>query len=257
MKKKVPWNRNDRLAAAGVAVALLAIIVGLLFPEVRRKLGLEKPAPTTVSLPQAQVPKSELPAPEIPNPTPAKTQTHTTTKGRVHSPSAHASSQTPPVGNINQGAGSALSINQLGGVTAGTVVVDAPPDREWRISPLQKAIVCKSPATAHIFAIDTQEAIRFSYKIADVLLHCGWHVPEMGTCQYAGTFNGVWVQSNSADPATPILVDSMEGDFPVRRSGFQEFEVGWVVINVGDNGSIKEGDSLPPCTMANITGGFR
>jgi cytoskeletal protein RodZ len=45
MKKKSPWSRADKLTGAGVVVAVVAIAVGLLIPEVRRAVGLEKPAP--------------------------------------------------------------------------------------------------------------------------------------------------------------------------------------------------------------------
>jgi hypothetical protein len=62
-KEKSPWNRNDKLVVVTIVVALLAIAVGLFVPEVRRKLGLEKPSPAPVSLTQqAQKPKSEPPA---------------------------------------------------------------------------------------------------------------------------------------------------------------------------------------------------
>jgi hypothetical protein len=68
MKKQVPWNRNDKLAAASLAVGMLAIFVGLLFPEVRRKLGLEKPAPpsSAASAPKMLVPTTSAPTAEAP-----------------------------------------------------------------------------------------------------------------------------------------------------------------------------------------------
>src|SRR5258706_9081007 len=186
-------------------------------------------------------------------PTESPAQAQGTVTPKKQKPASAKASQ--PTYSITNPAGSIVNQNSpnLGSQT----VINEPPDREWKISTSQKSLLCSSPATARIFAVDSQEAIRFSYKIADVLVHCGWHVPEMGTCQYARTINGVWVQSNSADPSTPILLGSMEGDFPVKRSDFQEFAVGWVVINIGDHGAIKEGDTLPPCTMANITGGYR
>jgi hypothetical protein len=65
-KEKAGWSRNDKIAAIAVAVAVVAIIVGLLSPEVRGKLGIDKPAPVT--LPQAQVPTPELPVGQNPNP---------------------------------------------------------------------------------------------------------------------------------------------------------------------------------------------
>jgi hypothetical protein len=129
-KEKGRWNRGEKIAAVAVAVT---IVIGLFFPEIRRLLRLEKPAPAPMSLTQAQAPQSELPAPAIPNPSPAQKQTrlHTTTKGRVHRPLAHPLSSTPPRGSINQGAGSALSINQQGGITAGTII--GTPPCQWNL----------------------------------------------------------------------------------------------------------------------------
>jgi hypothetical protein len=78
MSKKIPWSRNDKLAVAGLAVGLLGIVVALLFPEVRRKLGFEKPALAPLAL--AEAPKSQL---SLPQPQKAP---HATTKAKQASP---------------------------------------------------------------------------------------------------------------------------------------------------------------------------
>ena len=67
------------MAAAGVAVAVLAIVVGLLFPEVRRELGLEKPAPEAVV---QQVPLSQTPAATMPDTSPTKEPATPRKKGK-------------------------------------------------------------------------------------------------------------------------------------------------------------------------------
>jgi hypothetical protein len=60
--RRVPWSRSDKIGAWSVAVTLLAIIVGLAIPEVRRFLGLERPV--TVQNP----PLSAVPAPATAEP---------------------------------------------------------------------------------------------------------------------------------------------------------------------------------------------
>ena len=176
MKKKVPWSRNDKLGAAGVAVALLAIGVGLLFPEVRRFLRLEKPAP--VALAPAQIPKPELPATATPNATPPKTQPtpHTTTKGRVHNPSAPAPSQPPPMSQeCAPGASCAQSSGQQGGITAGTVNIGPvpPPPRtltDKQITNLGEiAADSKETALISILTTNTRDAINYGTAIYNAL----------------------------------------------------------------------------------------
>jgi hypothetical protein len=68
MKKKSPWSRNDKIGAATLIATIAGILVALLFPEVRRAVGLEKPAfvPPPVSVAQVQAAKSESPATTAP-----------------------------------------------------------------------------------------------------------------------------------------------------------------------------------------------
>ena len=41
--KKSHWTRTDKLTAAGVALAVVAIIPAFVIPEGRRLIGLDKP----------------------------------------------------------------------------------------------------------------------------------------------------------------------------------------------------------------------
>src|ERR1035438_3996775 len=128
--KKAAWSRKDKLAAAGLCVAVLAIVVGLLFPEVRRILGLEKPAPTPVaaevhvptSRPTTKIPDTHAPgAPIAPRSKPGRKKAGT---------ASHPPSQTPAMSQeCAPGASCAQSNGQQGGITAGTYIghVDPPP----------------------------------------------------------------------------------------------------------------------------------
>jgi hypothetical protein len=144
MKKKVPWGRTDKLTAVGVVIAILAIVVGLLFPEVRRFVGLEKPAP--VALVQTQAPKSEPPATATPNATTPQAQQTPSPPAPVKKKREHRSAQSstapaptppPPTSqNCAPGASCAQSNGQQGGITAGTINVGPPPLRlDWTTSP--------------------------------------------------------------------------------------------------------------------------
>jgi hypothetical protein len=87
MEKK-KWSLGDKLTAGGLFLAVVAIIVGLLTPEVRQFFHLEKPAevaPTTTSQtspqPTPQIQSSEPPKQEPakpPKPTKKTTQKTTT-----------------------------------------------------------------------------------------------------------------------------------------------------------------------------------
>jgi len=78
MKKKTPWSRNDKLAVAGIVVAVMAFASAFFIPEVRRLFGLEKP----------------------PVPVETVTQGETTTKEQattMNNPSSQSVAVQPPV----------------------------------------------------------------------------------------------------------------------------------------------------------------
>lgn len=51
---------------------------------------------------------------------------------------ATTGNNSPPVGSVTQGSGSALSVNQQGGITVGTINLESPPLKlEWTANPLQ------------------------------------------------------------------------------------------------------------------------
>jgi len=57
--KKGRWTRTDKLAAAGVALAAVALITAFVIPEGRRLVGLDKPVtqdPQTASVTQPTEP---------------------------------------------------------------------------------------------------------------------------------------------------------------------------------------------------------
>ena len=86
--------------------------------------------------------------------------------------------ESPAVGSITQGAGSALSFNQKGGVTAGTIIgAITPPPRvlsDEQVAEL-KAAVGGFPDTILIFYAERdEEAFHFAQQIGDSLTGWGW-----------------------------------------------------------------------------------
>jgi len=49
MMSKFPWPRSEILAAIGIVVAIVGILLSLTQPEVRRFLGLEQAASTSIT----------------------------------------------------------------------------------------------------------------------------------------------------------------------------------------------------------------
>jgi hypothetical protein len=128
MKKKSPWSRNDKLAAAGVAIALVACASAFFIPEVRQFFGLEKPATVQapVQVQESTAPSAVAPSQAAPAPTPPKSQTTQHAKAAAPATARTSGPNSPAVGNIQQGPGSALSIGQQGGITAGTINISSP-----------------------------------------------------------------------------------------------------------------------------------
>ena len=102
-------------------------------------------------------------------------------KARANHP-AQSSAPTPPtkIDTINQGPGSALSINQQGGLTAGTVnTYSGLPAR--RIEPAQKEQLVKFLSQGHGIVLISvisanQEADRFAADWVDALTSANWDV---------------------------------------------------------------------------------
>jgi hypothetical protein len=84
--------------------------------------------------------------------------------------------QTPPIESISQGAGSALSINQQGGVTAAQVTIGA---RTWNMSREQQSDMIEILKTAHgsiriEWITFDQDSLKFSSGIRYVFVNAGW-----------------------------------------------------------------------------------
>ena len=64
--RKSEWSRGDKWTAAGVIVALIAGIVSFFVPEIRRKLGLEKPAAPPIEVSKPESTKQTSPSSSVP-----------------------------------------------------------------------------------------------------------------------------------------------------------------------------------------------
>jgi hypothetical protein len=93
-----------------------------------------------------------------------------------------ASGDNSAVGSITQGPGSAFSINQQGGITAGTIIGEAPPP--WRkLSEKDAAnltlVAAQHPAKILILYIQRdEEAYHLAKQIGDALVAAGWRLHQ-------------------------------------------------------------------------------
>ena len=113
--------------------------------------------------------------------------------------------QTNTTGNIVQGPGSALSVNQQGGITAAQVNLGIPnrhltPEQKAAIASALKGKTCKVSSMG--YELGAADARDFAFEIQAALRSGGCDVPEDLTPAFRknGTNRGVFVQYY--DPAT-------------------------------------------------------
>jgi|SRR6266849_4229434 len=183
MQKKPPWSRADKLTAATVVIGLLGIVVALLFPEVRRKLGLEKPVPVAA---ETHVSQSQAPATTTPNTSPPQSRT----RPKVKSKPTPAPSQALPVSQeCAPGASCAQSSGQQGGITAGTINVGPPPlTFRWTVKDV--------PSTKPDLAFEKQISVTASTLFTPVSIGvaCDSDIESIDS-QFEG--NGVYLNQRS------------------------------------------------------------
>jgi hypothetical protein len=207
--KKTPWTRNDRIGAAALAVALIACASAFVIPEVRQFVGLEKPA--AIQAP-AQVPTSATPSTVAPSEATPSVPTSQALPAQTHkSPSqTHAAARTsgdisPAVGSITQGAGSALSINQEGGITAGTVNIGALPPKPLVLTDAQASLVRSdlekySGSNIEVALVNpTKGTTEFGNRLVSTLKDAGWNV------NYSSF--AILIRSNGAQPPPGLSLD--------------------------------------------------
>ncbi len=120
-------RRANSLAAGAATIILALIIAGNHYLNPSAKSVAPNSASRTNNATQ-ETPKSEIVSKQPPTPAPGKANIPAKTKSRPkeletkQAPSvSSAGTDSPAIGSITQGLGSALSINQQGGITAGTV----------------------------------------------------------------------------------------------------------------------------------------
>jgi hypothetical protein len=142
--KKARWTRGDKLAAAGVAVAVVALSLAVFVPEIRNKLGLETHLPPTPKEErEPEEPERASVASVAPPKIVAKQSTKTKVSGKNNVAGNNIAGDGNAVGNGNQvasptlvipGSGNAVSFGQQGGITAGTLNVATPPVHvKWEV----------------------------------------------------------------------------------------------------------------------------
>ena len=183
--RKPKWGWGIR---ATVVVAVLAFAVLMTITKKEEKVTINSnsapslsqqpttPAPTGSTEPAAQKKETKVKSP----------------KPSVPSVSS-SGDRSPATGSISQGAGSALSFNQQGGITAGTVNI-APPNRH--LTAEQKTAIVfalqgKPCAIASMGALsNVEDAQNYAFEILDAFKAAGCTVP--GTVRLMMTEGKTW-----------------------------------------------------------------
>jgi len=181
MSRKIPGSKYDKLVVAGLAAGLLGIVVVLLFPEVRRKLGLEKPALAPLAL--AEAPKSQL---SLPQPQKAPR----TTKAKQ----ASSSSQPPPlVVTVQQNNSGGINIQQAttaenSPIVNKTITVETIPRRMSTNDVLAaKQYLSNSKRQARVkIAVDGGNSVDFANDFYRTLEDAGWPMEDAGVDHFIG-----------------------------------------------------------------------
>ena len=181
--KQGKWTREQKSALWAVIIAVLAMVAAFFVPEVRRKLGLEKPdiaSTSTQNAPSPKLPNTQEPSsPVQPLPAEPTTQRHkrTAAKDKVAPTVTTSGDDNPAIGSIAQGPCSNL---QIGGSNNQAQVNCAP---EWHLSDVQRSQWSEFVATlpqqcaeivvvgdipdknSHDFAVDIFEILNEHHKV--------------------------------------------------------------------------------------------
>jgi len=154
----------------------------------------------------------------------------------------------PPIttGPISPGPCSNVQIGGSGNQATTNCV--APPDRDWKPTQRQQGQLSLHSASVHIFAVQDQEAIRLSQKIADTLSNLGWAISEIGTATYNRPVNGLWVQSRTEDDPTAMNLRDALG---ARGKVSPEMTPQWGLVLVIGANAPNDKDELPPAMFVN------
>ena len=193
-----PWSRNDKIAAFAVAVTILLAVVGLLTPEIRRAIGLDKPTPASTNTPQGQSPKSELSVPAKSNPATAEPPIQK--KHQKQAPSKPASQDNSVhIGkgaSIEQESHGPCSPNIIGG--SNTVNCETTTPCSWQSLTDKDYIraasaVASTKATIYIAEEPSNEdAAKFAGYIARALEHYAhWDTSDFDTA-----YGGFWANNH-------------------------------------------------------------
>lgn len=251
----MPLNKNWKLGMMlALVVASLAMSGYGFYRSLRpRIVTVEKPVEKIVEKLVPQI----CPKLECPTPTPSKQKTPSESPKVSGSTPAVSTSGTgsPAVGSVTQGAGSAFSINQQGGITAGTINY-ATPNR--RLTDDQKASLesClrANPGTFSVSALSgIAKLYKYAQDWAEVFSAAGWKnenaIPvmsfEVGAGDWSGLRIGLFGSWDDANKQALIKDGSPEmsayqciskatisggGQFTI----YPDMKTGRVQINVGD-----------------------
>jgi cell division septation protein DedD len=214
------WTKFKRRTVASIiAVALCIVAIPQFVSQWRTEHARKTEEPTSPRLekPPVEEPPRETPTVKpIPPAKPLKAPEIATRPADKRPSRSNSSSGTdsPSIGSITQGAGSALSINQQGGITAGTLNLGPsarrlPDDRTAFISCLQS-----KPGRFSIGAMqNNQEAYNYAKDWRGVLVAAGWEIEhkdipiqifDIG----GGMWSGVQIKVHATTPGSTEIADN-------------------------------------------------
>lgn len=167
---------------------------------------------------EKQVPVEKVVQKECP-PNVAPTPSTKPTKPQHSKPTVSTSgTDSPAVGSITQAQGSALSFNQKGGITAGTIIGSIPPPaRILRPADVTQLIplLAKHPAKILIlYAQHDEEAYGLAKQIGDMLTAAGWKLKQPVTETVTVSFGGppsygieIGYKGDKVPPGEPVPLD--------------------------------------------------
>jgi hypothetical protein len=174
--EKLPLSRKWKLVIMLLLVGISLGLSGYSFYRAYKPKIVERVIEKQI--PVEKVVQKDCPPNIAPKPSSAKLPKKHTSKSTVST----SGGDSPAVGSITQGTGSALSFNQKGGITAGTIIGKIPPPaRQLPTADIDAltSMLAKHPGNILIlYAQHDEEAYSLAKQIGDMLTAAGWTLKQ-------------------------------------------------------------------------------
>ena len=213
------WTKRlTRLEKGLIAFISVAIFVAIFFRPVVNAYHARTGEARGVQEQSKEQAKPSIPVPQMQAQPPLQAPASRSRKNKQVAKVSSSGKGSPAVGSITQGAGSALSFNQKGGVTAGTIIGAIPPPGRVlsaadvaRLTPM----FAKHPSEILIlYAQHDEEAYHLAKQIGDMLTVAGWKLQQPVTETITVSFGGppsygieIGYKGDKVPPGAPVRLD--------------------------------------------------